>query len=53
MGSGVGGAVFDLNDSIGFLTGVLIEGRAFFFGDAAARGDAAGRFVGVRRTTMN
>jgi hypothetical protein len=31
----------------------LIEGRAFFFGDADARGDAAGRFVGVRRTTMN
>jgi hypothetical protein len=26
---------------------------SLFFGDADARGDAAGRFVGVRRTTMN
>ena len=53
MGSGVGGAVFDLTELIGFFAGVLIEGRAFFFGEADARGEAAGRFVGVRRTTMN
>ena len=44
MGSGVGGAVFDLIDSIGFLTGVLIEGRAFFL---RRRGPRAGRRGGT------